>query len=108
MIDTPLAGCKMMLLRKYRWNYMPNTKSAERRVRNSSRKQLQNRSRKSSLKTIERKYLELINTGKKAEATKELSEVSSSLDKAVKTGVISRGNADRKKSRLAIRLNKTK
>ncbi len=87
---------------------MPNTKSAERRVRNSARKQLQNRSRKSNLKSTERKYLELIDTGKKDDAAKQLREVSSSLDKAVKSGVITRGNADRKKSRLAIRLNKVK
>ena len=87
---------------------MPNTKSAERRVRNSTRKHLQNRSRKSNLKTVERKYLELIDTGKKEDATKQLQAVTSSLDKAVKSGVITRGNADRKKSRLAIRLNKVK
>ena len=87
---------------------MPNTKSAARRARNSARKNLQNRSRKSSLKTLERKYLELVDTGKKEDASKILRTVSSSLDKAAKTGVIPRGNADRKKSRLALRLNKMK
>lgn len=87
---------------------MPNTKSAARRARNSVRKNLQNRSRNSSLKTLERKYLELVDTGKKEDASKVLRTVSSSLDKAAKTGVIPRGNADRKKSRLTLRLNKMK
>ena len=87
---------------------MPNTKSAARRARNSVRKNLQNRSRHSSLKTLERKYLELVDNGKKEDASKVLRTVSSSLDKAAKTGVIPRGNADRKKSRLTLRLNKMK
>ena len=108
MIDIPVAFARIKFLRKYRWKYMPNTKSAARRARNSVRKNLQNRSRNSSLKTLERKYLELVDTGKKEDASKILRTVSSSLDKAAKTGVIPRGNADRKKSRLALRLNKMK
>ena len=39
---------------------MPNTKSAERRMRNSARKNLHNRSIKSSLHTLEKRYLELL------------------------------------------------
>jgi ribosomal protein S20 len=52
--------------------------------------------------------LDLVDSGKKEDASKVLRAVSSSLDKAAKTGVIPRGNADRKKSRLTIRLNKMK
>src|SRR6266446_6604076 len=51
---------------------MPNTKSAERRMRNSARKQLHNRSIKSRLHTLEKSYLELIGTGKKDDAAKAL------------------------------------
>ena len=44
---------------------MPNTKSAERRMRNSARKRLQNRSVKSRLHTLEKNYLKLVTAGKK-------------------------------------------
>ena len=82
---------------------MPNTKSAERRMRNSARKQLQNRSVKSRLHTLERSYLQLIETGKKDDAGKALRTLSSAFDKAAKSGVVHRATADRKKSRLALR-----
>ena len=87
---------------------MPNTKSAERRMRNSARKQLQNRSTKSRLHTLERSYLSLLGAGKREDATKALQAVTSAFDKAAKTGVVHRGTADRKKSRLALRLVQAK
>jgi small subunit ribosomal protein S20 len=83
---------------------MPNTKSAERRMRSSARKQNRNRSTKSRLNTLEKSYLSLLGTGKKDEAAKALANVSSAFDKAAKAGVIHRATADRKKSRLALRL----
>lgn len=87
---------------------MPNTKSAERRMRNSARKQLQNRSVKSRLHTLERNYLTLLGAGKKEDATQALRIVTSAFDKAAKSGVVHRGTADRKKSRLALRLASVK
>jgi len=85
---------------------MPNTKSAERRMRNSARKQVQNRSIKSRLNTLEKGYLELITAGKKDEAAKTLRAISSAFDKAAKSGVVHSSTASRKKSRLALRLAK--
>ena len=87
---------------------MPNTKSAERRVRNSQRKRVHNRALKSRLHSLERGYLRLVGEGKKDEATKALQGLSSAFDKAAKTGVVHRATADRKKSRLALRLAKAK
>jgi len=87
---------------------MPNTKSAERRARNSARKNLRNRSVKSRLHTLETAYLELLAAGKKDEAAKQLSALSSAFDKAAKAGAVHRAMANRKKSRLATRLAKTK
>ena len=87
---------------------MPNTKSAERRMRNSARKQSHNRSLKSSLHTLERNYLQLLSEGKKEDAAKSLRTLSSSFDKAAKAGVVHRATADRKKSRLALRLARGK
>ena len=87
---------------------MPNTKSAERRMRNSARKQKQNHSVKSRLHTLEKNYLALLGAGKKDEATKSLQLVTSAFDKAAKGGVVHKATANRKKSRLAIRLAKAK
>ncbi len=83
---------------------MPNTKSAERRMRNSARKRLHNRSTKSRLHSLERQYLQLLGAGKKDDAAKSLQTITSAFDKAAKTGVVHRATANRKKSRLALRL----
>ncbi len=87
---------------------MPNTKSAERRMRNSARKQSHNRSIKSRLHTAERKYLALLEEGKKDDAAKSFRSLSSLFDKAAKRGTVHKATANRKKSRLAIRLAKAK
>jgi small subunit ribosomal protein S20 len=83
---------------------MPNTKSAERRMRNSATKQLRNRSVKSRLKSLEKRYTAALKTGKKDEAGTALRDALSAFDKAVKFGVIHRSAANRKKSRLTVRL----
>ncbi|HWY77755.1 MAG TPA: 30S ribosomal protein S20 [Verrucomicrobiae bacterium] len=87
---------------------MPNTKSAERRMRNSARKQIQNRSTNARLHSLEKKYLELVGAGKKDEAAKAFQAVTSALDKAAKSGTVHKSRANRKKSRLAIRLGTLK
>jgi len=85
---------------------MPNTKSAERRMRNSARKQVRNRSTSTKLHSLEKNYLKLVAEGKKEDATKALKAVSSALDKAAKTGTIPKTRASRKKSRLSLQLAK--
>jgi small subunit ribosomal protein S20 len=86
---------------------MPNTKSAERRMRSSARKQTQNKSVKNRLHTLEKKFKTLSAAGKKSEASEALKSLVSAFDKAAKTGVIHKGTADRKKSRFAVQLNRT-
>jgi small subunit ribosomal protein S20 len=83
---------------------MPNTKSAERRMRNSERKNLHNRSIKSKLRGLEKEFRAFIAGGKKEDASKALPGVHSAFDKAVKSGVMPRATANRKKSRLALAL----
>jgi small subunit ribosomal protein S20 len=85
---------------------MPNTKSAERRVRNSVRKNLQNSSVKSKLRRLDKQFRTTLTAGKKDEAVKLLPGVHSAYDKAVKVGAITRPTANRKKSRLALALKK--
>lgn len=87
---------------------MPNTKSAGRRMRNSARKQMSNRGVKSRLKTLERNYLDAVKSGKKEDAAEAYRTISSAFDKASKTGVIHKASANRKKSRLSIRLGSLK
>ena len=87
---------------------MPNTKSAERRMRSSARKRVHNRMVKSRLRSMERKYLSLIRAGKKQDARTMLPAVSSAFDRAAQTGVLHKATADRKKSRLSARLNALK
>jgi small subunit ribosomal protein S20 len=87
---------------------MPNTKSAERRMRSSERKHMHNRSITSKLRGLEKNFRTLIAGGKKDEASKALPGVHSAFDKAVKSGVMPRPTANRKKSRLALALSAAK
>jgi len=73
-------------------------------MRNSTRKRLHNRSVTSRLHTLEKGYLKLLSAGKKDEAATAYKQISSAFDKAAKTGVVHRATANRKKSRLAVRL----
>lgn len=77
-------------------------------MRNSARKQNINRTTTSRLKTIQDKYLELLGKGPKEAATTAYRSVCAALDKAAKTGAIHRSTANRKKSRLGVRLNAMK
>lgn len=84
--------------------FMPNTKSAERRMRNSARKKVHNHSINTRLHSLEKRYAESIQAGKKEDAAKALQIVISAWDKAAKVGTVPRSRANRKKSRLALRL----
>ena len=75
-------------------------------MRGSARKKSRNQSVSSRLHTLEKKYLAALAGGKKDDSSTALRAVSSALDKAVKAGVITRSLANRKKSRLAVRLKK--
>jgi ribosomal protein S20 len=77
-------------------------------MRSSARKKARNHSVKSRLHSLERKFLALVTAGKKEDAAKALKAVSSAFDKAAKTGVVHKGTASRKKSRLSVRLNAVK
>ncbi len=73
-------------------------------MRGNARKQARNRGVKSRLRTLEKNYLTLVAAGKKEEATQSIREMSSAYDRAAKAGVVHRATANRKKSRLALRL----
>ena len=78
---------------------MPNSRSASKRLRNQNRKKDRNQAAASELKTLSQKLLTLAKTP--AEAKAFALKVISRYDRAVSRGVIPRGRADRKKSRVA-------
>jgi small subunit ribosomal protein S20 len=98
------AGSDTVTAFDFQKTTMANTKSAQRRVRSSARKAARNHSVKSRLKTLEKKYLGLLQDNKKDEAAAALRDVVSALDKASKGGVLHWATVDRKKSRLSLRL----
>ena len=83
---------------------MPNIKSAIKRVKVSEKKNLRNRMIKSATKTTVRKFETAAAAGTADAAL--LSATQAALDKAVTKGVMHKNAANRKKSRLAKRLNK--
>ena len=83
---------------------MPNIKSAIKRVKVSEKKNLRNRMVKSVMKTDLHKFDAAIAAGTADAAL--LSATQSAVDKACTKGVIHKNAANRKKSRLAKRLNK--
>ena len=83
---------------------MPRTRSAAKQARASVRRQTNNKSIKSRLHTLEKKFMSLVTAKKATEASAALSELASALDKAAKTKVIHRNQAARKKSRLSARV----
>jgi small subunit ribosomal protein S20 len=88
-----------------------NTKSALKRAEIAERNRLRNKTYKSAVKTLMKKYLSAVQVHtanptaeSKQEVDLRLSEAYSKIDKAVKRGVLHPNNGARKKSRLAHKL----
>ena len=77
-------------------------------MRGTARKQARNQSVKSRLRSLQTNYTATLTAGKKEESTTALRTTISALDKAVKAGVMKRSTANRKKSRLTLKLNAKK
>jgi small subunit ribosomal protein S20 len=87
---------------------VPNIKSAEKRVQIAERNRVKNKNYSSAVKTLVKKFMSAVDKYAAApsdEGMKDvqvsLSAATSKIDKAVKTGVLHRNNAARKKSNLA-------
>ena len=78
---------------------MPNIKSAEKHMRSDAKKHARNQAAVTELKTLWKKLTVLEKEPDKAEEFSRL--VISRYDRAVSRGIIPRGRADRKKSRIA-------
>lgn len=85
---------------------MPQRKCAVKSLRADKKRRLRNIRLKEDLKKTLKNIQSLLAAKKVEEAKKALKTASSKLDKAVSKGILSKNTASRKKSRLAIRLNK--
>lgn len=84
---------------------MPKTKSAQKALRQNTRRKARNLSRKAALKSAIKGFAILIKNKKTEEAAKALPGVYKTVDKMRKVQLIKRGKASRIKSRLAKKLN---
>jgi small subunit ribosomal protein S20 len=80
---------------------MPHSRSSKKRVRQNRTRAERNNVVRSAMRSTERKLLELVGTGKAAEAKAMLPTAYARLDKAAKAGVIHANTASNHKSRLA-------
>ncbi len=84
---------------------MPNIKSAKKRLRTAEKARQGNKSVKSRITTARAKFYAAVAGTDKDAASAAFDTYCSALDKAVKRGAIKKNNADRRKSRAALRMN---
>ena len=80
---------------------MANIKSQKKRALTNAKKNLQNNSERSRLKTAIKKVLKAVEANDKEAATKAYNDCNSLLDKAVSNGIKHKNYASRQKARLA-------
>jgi|TARA_B100001750_G_scaffold245627_1_gene265732 small subunit ribosomal protein S20 len=87
---------------------MANLKSAKKRIRQTARKTGYNRVSISKIRGSIKKTELLITGSKKEEAKTSFSKLQSAISKGVKKGVMKRGTASRKISRLSAKIKAIK
>jgi small subunit ribosomal protein S20 len=85
---------------------MANTKSAKKAARQSARRAVINKSRRSRLRTAVRKVEEAIASGDRTQALTAMADAEPALVRAAQKGIVHRNAAQRKVSRLAHRIAK--
>ncbi|MDD4680087.1 MAG: 30S ribosomal protein S20 [Clostridia bacterium] len=86
---------------------MPNIKSAIKRVKVSQTKTLRNKMVKSELKTAVKNFENSLVDSDLEKARLQYAQVVKKIDKAASKGSIHKNAANRKKAKLALRLNAT-
>ena len=84
---------------------MPNSPSAKKRLRQDAKRTALNKSKKTRLRTQIKKFEKAVAAKDATQAQAEYRLVASLLDKTAKHKIIKDGNAARRKSRLAKKLN---
>jgi len=87
---------------------MPITTSAKKALRGSARKRNFNLNKKELINKAVKKVKKLVSEKKLKEARDFMPEVQRILDKSVKTGLIKKNTASRKKSRISAMILKAK
>lgn len=85
---------------------MANTKSAQKRARQTAKRTEFNKSRRSAVRTAVRSAREAIAAGDSTNAIEATREAISALDRAAERGLIHKNNASRRKGRLMAHLAK--
>lgn len=84
---------------------MAHTLSANKRMRQDSKKSLANKANKSKMKTAIKKFLSAVDSGDKASAAVALKNAETTIRKVSGKGVIHKNQASRRVSRLTLRFN---
>lgn len=84
---------------------MPNIKSAIKRTKTNEKRRLRNASQKSALRTAVKSFETAVDTQNVDTAKTALVNAIKKLDKAVTKGLVHKNTANRRKSRLAKKLN---
>lgn len=79
--------------------------SAVKRHRQSEERRMRNRTVKSAVKTVAKKYTAAVHQGNSEMAGIILKELVSKLDSAARKGIITKNSASRKKSRMQLLFN---
>lgn len=87
---------------------MAHSLSAKKRIRQNEKRNARNRWRKDRVKTAVRAFDEAVESGNFDEAQTLLNQASSVLDKVASTPTLHKNVARRRRSKLAIKLNKAR
>ena len=84
---------------------MPNHKSSEKRVRQSEKRRVINRSHRTKVRTYIKKMRSALESGSQQDVEQILPQTISVIDKSVQKGVLHANAAARYKSRLTVKAN---
>ena len=87
---------------------MASSLSAKKRMRQNEKRRARNRWRKAQVKDAVKTYSDALGAGDKAKAAEQLKTVYKKLDRVAAKGTIHKNAANRRKSRLAKKLNAVK
>lgn len=85
---------------------MPNIKSAKKRVELSKAANARNKAEKSAMKSTVKKFDAAVAGGDRAQADEAYKAAVKTVDQAVKKGILHKNTAARKKSSMAVKMNK--
>ena len=85
---------------------MPNIKSAKKRVELSKAANAKNKAEKSALKSTVKKFDAAVAEGNREQADSAYKAAVKTVDQAVKKGILHKNTAARKKSSMAVKMNK--